>query len=352
VRAILVAGLAACSSGDDTDDIDDTDTPGTSDSGTAPTGPKVETTDNGDGTFTTIVAATSLEKWVVLSFANGELTDVDLATSTAWDLAFRREIVLLNSGASGPGTVDAAVLDGIAFESIRWPAIAGYAVDATGDADGNGLEDQVFATWFDYVYEEHHLYPADRRYVVRTPNGPVRMRFDTYYAAADGNSGHPTFTWAWLEEGGPLTGTSELFTVDATADWTRIALREWIATSPPNPLASDDWDVALLQGQVALNGGVSGPGGLTAASVALDFPAVATPPASGYVADAADANADGVPEYALAAAFVSDGAGGFTATSPLTFVVARPDGTYDKLGFPTWSTTGPATPSLQVAPLP
>ena len=348
---MLVALVGACTNGTEPDDAGtDGDQGPSGDTATGPTGPFVTTTDNGDGTFTTVVAATSLADWVYLSFASGELADLDPATSTEWDLAFRREHVLVNSGASGPGTVDAAVLDGIAFESIRWSPVAGYAVDVAGDADSDGLEDEVFATWFDYVYEEHRLYPADRRYVVRTPNGAVRMRFDTYYAAADGNSGYPTFTWAWLEEGGPLSGTATLLTADAASDWVRIALREWVATDPPDPATSDDWDVAILQSAVALNGGASGPGGLTAAAVPAPFATVTTAPATGYVADAPDANADGIPEYALAGAFVSDGSGSYDA-APITFVVARPTGSHDKLAFTTWATTAPATASFEVAPL-
>ncbi len=346
---VLLACALGCASDPGTDDTDG-DTDPSDDTATGPAGPFVTTTDNGDGTYTTVVAATSTRDWVYLSFANGELTGIDPATSAEWDLAFRREIILVNSGDSGPGTVDAAVLDGIAFEVIRWAPIAGYAVDATGDADGNALEDQVFATWFDYVYEEHHLYPADRRYVVRTPNGAVRIRFDTYYAASDNNSGYPTFTWAWLEDGGPLSGTATLLTADAASAWVRILLREWVATDPPDPAASDDWDVGIFQAEVALNGGVSGPGGLLAAPVAAPFATVATAPATGYVADAADANADGIPEYALASAFVPDGSGGYEA-APTTFVVARPAATHDKLGFTTWATTAPATPSFEVEPL-
>ena len=337
MRGVLPFVLAAaCTNAADTEDTSD-DQGSSSDSATGPTGPFVTTTDNGDGTFTTVVAATSTADWVYLSFAAGELAGIDPATSTEWDLAFRREIILVNSGDSGPGAVDAAVLDGIAFEAIRWAPIAGFAVDAAGDADADGLEDQVFATWFDYVYEEHHLYPADRRYVVRTPNGAVRMRFDTYYAAEDANSGHPTFTWAWLEEGGPLSGTATLLTADAASAWVRIALREWVATDPPDPAGSDDWDVGILQSEVALNGGASGPGGLTAAPIAAPFASVTTAPATGYAAE-------------IAGAFVPDGSGGFDA-APITYVVERPTGAHDKLGFTTWATTAPATPSFEVAPL-
>jgi len=335
----ITLALAGCA-GAEGDDLPPPDTTtDTGDSSTGPEGPFVTTTDNGDGTFTTVVAATSLVDWVAFSFQDGELTVADLTSSTDWDLAFRREIILVNNGPSGPGTVDAAVLDQIDFESIHWPPVAGYAIDATGDANGDLLEDQVFATWFDYVYEEHRLYPADRRYVVRTPDGAVRMRFDTYYAASDGNSGHPTFTWSWLEAGGPLTGTAAALTVDASKAWAWVSLREWVALTPPVPATSDEWDLALHEGEVALNGGVSGPGMLTAAAVASPFSSVTTAPPSGYVADAA-----GDPAID---AFVSDGAGGWTV-APVTFVIARPDGTHTKIGF----TAGPPTPAFELGTVP
>ena len=330
----LAVALAACSGGKG-DDLPRPPEESGDTGSTGPVGPLVTTTDHGDGTFTTVVAATSLVDWVAFSFADGEL-DVDIATSTDWDLAFRREIILVNAGPSGPGTVDAAVLDGVSFEAIRWPPVAGYAIDATGDANGDLLEDQVFATWFDYVYAEHRLYPADRRYVVRTPDGAVRMRFDTYYAASDGNSGHPTFTWSWLEAGGPLTGTESALTVDAT-EWAWVSLRDWVALAPPVPATSDEWEVGFHGGEVALNGGVSGTGGLTAATVEAPFASVTSAPGSGYAADAA-----GDPAID---AFTPDGKG--WTVSPDTFVIARPDGSHAKVGF----TAGPPTPTFELGAL-
>jgi hypothetical protein len=169
------------------------------------------------------------------------------------------------------------------------------------------------------------------------------MRFDTYYAASDGNSGHPTFTWSWLEPGGPLTGSTSALTVDASdpTTWVRVALRDWVALDPPDAATSDDWDLGFREAAVELNGGVSGPGGLTAASVASPFAAVTEAPASGYVADAP-------LNGALDTAFAEDGLGGWTVVTPQTFVIARPDGTHDKVGF----TAPPQTLAFELAPLP
>ncbi|MEL6341713.1 MAG: HmuY family protein [Myxococcota bacterium] len=60
------------------------------------------------------------------------------------------------------------------------------------------------------------------------------------------------------------------------------------------------WDVAIQRFNVKLNGGVSGDGGVEAATVEdVAFDDLTVAPASGYITDEPDADEDGAPEYAL-----------------------------------------------------
>jgi HmuY protein len=64
--------------------------------------------------------------------------------------------------------------------------------------------------------------------------------------------------------------------------------------------AIGSWDLRFQRFHISTNGGVSGSGGVTVAPVTgVAFAAVTAPPAGGYLADAADGNGDGMPDYAL-----------------------------------------------------
>lgn len=336
LRCILLSlSLSACSgqttsaTDDEPTDLEPVDTGGFE-------GPWVDTVDNQDGTFTTTVVAVSTVDTVYFSFETGEVAVGTTPPDAEWHLAFQREHILLNSSISGPGTVEAADLAGISFDAVRWAPVDGYAVDLPDD-DADGEDEEVLYTWFVYDYDNHVLDPSDFTYVVRTPQGDVRMTVETYYNEADGNSGYPKFHWAWLQAGGPLSLDKGQLRVDASSetDAVHVSLREWVALEPGDAAASDDWDLAFLGSAVALNGGTSGPGGLSAASVAADFDApIIVPGPKAFQADA-----DGVP--ALGEAFVQEKGGG-ASPADLTWLISRPDGSTDKVRFDDFEDAGTA----------
>lgn len=360
VRSLGLLVLLACA-GDDTTDKSDTAPPeetgttgGLDTIDTGFMGPWVVTEDNGDGTFTTEIWAISTVEAVYFSFLNGEVSVGTEPPTEEWDLAFKREIITTNGGVSGDGTVEVAELLSIGFESVRWAPVGGFAVDQP-DADDDGEIENAFKRWFIYNYDNHTLTPDDITYVVRTPNGDVRLELLTYYSSIDGNSGHPTFTWGWLTEPGPVALEGDALRIDASdpKEWVHVSLREQIALAPPDPGTSDDWELALRGPQVALNGGVSGPGGLAAAAVPSDYVDVTdAPPANQFASDAPDADADGVPEYAMASAFEETTPGAW-APAALTWVLAHPDKSYDKLRFEAYDdgTGAPGHPLVRSGPL-
>jgi len=105
-------------------------------------------------------------------------------TDPAWDLSFLRFNVRLNGGVSGPGTVDAAVLTGVAYEDVVAPPDTGFATDAP-DANDDGIDELVFAGWYTYDIVDHTLTPADVVYVVHSTEGAAhKLAFLSYYDQA------------------------------------------------------------------------------------------------------------------------------------------------------------------------
>lgn len=315
-RTIWILSLAACSAGSAVG----TDVTNTVDGETNPlvdtgfSGPWVTTSDNGDSTYTTVVASISTVDWVWFSFTDGEV-GVGPDDRGGWDVRFRREVVQLNSATSGSGDVQAAPLDRVALAEVRWPPMGGWTVDSTNDADGDGYEDWALFSWFDYDYETHTLEAANRSFVIRTPQGDVRVRFDTYYNEVDGNSGYPKFTWGWLpEEPNPLGDAGGQWSVNQGAGTVYLHLQGQVALDVTSP-DSAGWDIGLsAQGAVLNNAGA----GLLAAGVAAPYADVTAPPADGFTATLDDA-------------FTLDGA---TATpADVTWVVKHPDGNHEKVRF-------------------
>ncbi|WP_148864366.1 HmuY family protein [Marinobacter fonticola] len=128
VAAILLAGCGGGSSNDIGDDS------GESDQGESST-----VDDQQAGVATKQLDASDSATPVFLNLETGqtvELTAEEAATSTAWHLAFRRNNIQLNSGASGPGNVVGAIGAGQAdfYDSNGEPS-ASVFLNATADSE-------------------------------------------------------------------------------------------------------------------------------------------------------------------------------------------------------------------------
>jgi hypothetical protein len=174
--SLLFAGwMAACGPDllPDPGETPDTETP---DEG--PQDPILSHVDNGDGTFTTTVNATSDAEWIGLDLdqrrqANG-------AEDQQWDLAFQRYHIRVRGGVNGTGSVEAVVLSGADFAQVIQAPAAGYATDATESPVFEGAD-----AWYNYDPSSHKLSPRDRVYVVRTDEGAFfKVKILAYYDAA------------------------------------------------------------------------------------------------------------------------------------------------------------------------
>lgn len=194
LSTLLAAGCA--------DDLDDSG--GGPDAGSQPGADAAETTspitstDNGDGSTTTTVDASSESEWVYFSFAGGHVEPAAPESSSDWDLAFQRFTIRVNGGVSGPGQVEIAFADGADFDAFTAPA-DGWVTD---EADGNddGVPEYAFSVvgggWYDYNPSTHVLTAKDRVYAIRKAGGSVARLSIVDYYDEHGSSGHPSFRWA------------------------------------------------------------------------------------------------------------------------------------------------------------
>jgi hypothetical protein len=160
---------------------------------------KVQTTADGDGSFTTFINSSSETAWIHAEFAMG--TEMD-GTTAGWDLRFQRFHISTNGGVSGTAGVEAAIVkrpDGApaAFAEVTAPPPTGYISDAMG-ADGPVYAWEADEGWFDYNDETHVLTAKPLVWVVKRAGGAkIKLEIKNYYDRF-GTAGWFTLHWAPL----------------------------------------------------------------------------------------------------------------------------------------------------------
>jgi hypothetical protein len=145
--------------------------------------------------------------------------------------------------------------------------------------------------------------------------------------------------------------------VNATSpqSWVYFSLQTHAEVTPDQPEQSDSWDLAFQRSNVKVNGGTSGAGGVLVSSASGSFESVQEAPAEGYVADAADADLDGSPDYAFGAGdgwYSYDPASHALTARDTVFVVKTARGAF-KLQFSSYYDAAgtPGMPQFRWAPL-
>lgn len=126
----------------------------------------------------------------------------NVSNSTIWDIGFSRTNIIINSGVSGSGSVQAGATD-TAFDSLAAAGDLALNSDATADT-------LVFATtpvatasgdagWYNYNFTTHQITVRDTRYVIQTNEGNFfKLELTGYYSG--GTSGFPQFNYAEIDE--------------------------------------------------------------------------------------------------------------------------------------------------------
>lgn len=140
-----------------------------------------------------------------------------------------------------------------------------------------------------------------------------------------------------------------------TESWVYFSLRDNSEVTPDVPEQSALWDLGFQRSNVKLNGGASGSGTVTASVASGAFDSVTAPPSDGYLADAADADEDGSPDYALGAGdgwYAYDPASHRLTARETVFVIKTESGHF-KLQFSSYYDAAgtPGVPQFRWAPL-
>ena len=161
--SVLVAAMLLASCGSSSDDNDNDASTGDS--------------DGSDVSYTSLkINAADYDAWQYVSLATGDvldLTDVEAATSTDWQLAFRRTAIKLNGGVSGSGTVQVALADaqeefydseGNADVSVFTNAVADteaealtVSYDATALSFSTDANEPAWSDWYVYDATTHQI---------------------------------------------------------------------------------------------------------------------------------------------------------------------------------------------------
>ncbi len=147
------------------------------------------------------IDATDSENWTYINLAKAETVDIaDRATSTAWDLGFKRTEVIVNGGVSGPGETRALALKEIAFEDVTEAPEGEYVSDT--DQIATFARDD---SWYTYTGPPNHwILPNPKVYVLRIasdtnaqtekPYYYVKIRFIGYYENNETKEGSGNIT--------------------------------------------------------------------------------------------------------------------------------------------------------------
>lgn len=250
----------------------------------------IETTDNGDGTFTTTANASSKEIWVYMDLETGEEVDVsNPSTSDDWDIAFQRFRIILNGGVNGNGGVEVAVLEGAGFGAVTDAPGDGYTTDEDDGEDEGEIPDDAIrigptsetGPWA-YDIETHELSGSGAVFVVKSVEGNFfKLEFLEYYNDV-GDAGYVEMHWAQL---GSQLGPGEML-VSWDRGYTYLSIENGVV-SIDDPETSLDWDLGVRFVGWQTNGGeerAGSAGALDAGDVGFD--AVTEAPTVGYAQDA------------------------------------------------------------------
>jgi len=110
------------------------------------------------------------------SFKNNAIVPVTDSNSTNWDFAFRYVNIIVNSHASGPGSVGVITQTGV-FDDFKTAPETGYAYDTTSTQTAINANYGDPNAWYLYDASVHNLTPlAGKFFVFRTTdNHYVKM---------------------------------------------------------------------------------------------------------------------------------------------------------------------------------
>lgn len=159
-------------------------------------------------------SAAKMQPFVYISLKDGKRVDIDdytAKTDTTWDIAFRRTVILINSGDSGAGQAAIAVISGTDLSQVTAvPAASSFKPDDYLDDNCTLVTDPINlpktainggsgGTWYDMNTGTMVLSPRPEIYVIKRANGTDHVKLQITDYKTGGTSGIFTVKWSELK---------------------------------------------------------------------------------------------------------------------------------------------------------
>jgi HmuY protein len=227
-----------------------------------------------DNYWITKLDASSEDQYVYYSFERKDtiqLTDTEAQSSTEWDIAFERAIIVTNSGVSGPG-------DALGVNLTELGDATSF-VAVTSDNLNNIQQNQWLADGQSLIIDDYYIYNPTTHaldmthyiYAMKDADGHyMKIQFlEIYGGGAPPAMG--TYVIKYVYQPNPsafdLTGPVVVDTIDGSTGVFYYDFSSGSEATPTDPPNSTDWDIKVESYDVYLNSAFSGIGDAAANQV-------------------------------------------------------------------------------------
>jgi len=216
--------------------------------------------------WTSRVDASDYDNFMGFSFATQDttLSGVPKVMATGWDIAFKRDAVKLNGGASSnnSGDVEGADLGEVDFADVTIADTAG--VTWSSDAIDFFIND-----WYDYNTQTHQLTANGNVWSMVDAEGDnyIKFRIDSMVGAAmppDMGTVYMTYFYQATPDSRDLSGATSEAVIPVGAVKTYFDFSSGSTVTPVDPMSSTDWDIAFYAYDIYQNSGPNGSGNCAA----------------------------------------------------------------------------------------
>ena len=209
------------------------------------------------GYWRATVDATDYDAFTGYSFADKDTVPAPAKTS-AWDIAFEREVVKLNGGSSGTAGVEGADLG-----AVDYAAVGASAADTT-----DWTSDSVYYKinqWYNYNPQTHEFSMTRNVYAVMDATGQHLVKFHVDSLTGDlgpGSMGDVNLTYYYqpVANDHSVPGPTQTAVVHVGTGAGFFDFSSGQQVTPADPAHSLDWDLEFSNFSIAQNSGPSGSG--------------------------------------------------------------------------------------------
>ncbi len=214
---------------------------------------------NDQGYWDVVLDATNSDHFVYYSLAAEDTVDIsdeEAQSSTAWDIAFKRSVVVLNGGVSGPGEVSGVDLAALGHpDSTDFPAFddLGFISDSDWLSDSFNL---TISDWYIYDPQTHTISLSHYVYIMKDAEGNY-VKFQVILMQGNGmppDMGTISVQYDYAGESPDFPGNPDTISFDGSSGGpVYIDFSAGAVTNPPDPSNSTEWDILFEAYEVLQN---------------------------------------------------------------------------------------------------